>query len=169
MTQPASLRSALDGMDRIQWTLSPECAFIRNAIENPDAKPKGYVERWADEINVQGGEFQASIERSKPLMLLCFGAFAYEFGRRALSEEPGLRFDYWRAKSMGVEFRARIERFDISKTNIFPLLHATIARGKFIQSHDYFCTQKGENYFEHVGGQLADVLLAHWQELAIWI
>jgi hypothetical protein len=59
--------------------------------------------------------------------------------------------------------------FQPVQANLFPLLHVTIARGKFIQSHDYFCDQVGANYFEYVGAQIADIFLQHKDDLHIWI
>jgi hypothetical protein len=57
----------------------------------------------------------------------------------------------------------------VNTTNILPLLHATIARGKFIQSHNYFCDQEGGNYFDFVGNHIAETLLLHRAALNIWI
>lgn len=143
--------------------------FIRNAIEDPGAKPKGSLVDWPADVTTQMSELQALIREHKPVMLLCFGAFAYEFGRRSLGLKPERGFAAWGASSMGEDFRRRIDRFEIDETNVFPLLHVTIARGKFIQSHNYFCADKGANYFEHVGRRLADVLLAHRHKLSVWI
>ncbi|MBA7548875.1 hypothetical protein ES705_41343 [subsurface metagenome] len=45
------------------------------------------------------------------------------------------------------------------KISLIPLLHRSIAGGRFIQSHEYFCNHKGANYFEFVGKKLADIML----------
>ena len=70
---------------------------------------------------------------------------------------------------MGHEFRRCIAAFDPRSVNALPLLHVTIARGKFRESHDYFCDVPGGNYFEHVGLAIADTLIKHRDQLPVWV
>jgi hypothetical protein len=102
-------------------------------------------------------------------MLFSFGAFAFEFARRALGEEPKQSHSYWGARDLGHEFRQRADQFDLSVTNLLPLLHVSIARGRFIQSHEYFCNQKSGNYFEFAGSRIAQKLIEHRNKLGVWI
>jgi len=90
---------------------------------------------------------------------MCFGAFSFEFARRALKQEPKQAFSNWGAKSLGIQFRQRISEFEPEKINSLPLLHTSISRGRFIESHNYFSGQKRGNYFEFVGNAIADKLI----------
>jgi hypothetical protein len=114
-------------------------------------------------------ELQNLIQLNQPKMLFSFGAFSFEFARRTLAQEPQRSHSYWGAKRLGEEFKTRIAQFEPSTTNLLPLLHVSIARGRFIQSHEYFCGQKGANYFEFVGGQIAQKLIEHRDKLDVWI
>ena len=143
--------------------------FIRNAIGEPDNKPKGNETSWPDPVLQELQYYQTAIIESRPIFVFCFGAFAYEFARRAIGEASHHSHGYWGAKRLGEDFRKRVAGFHPGQTNIIPLLHVSIARGKFIESHEYFCDQKGANYFEYVGMQIADLLLKHQDSLRIWI
>ena len=143
--------------------------YIRNAIEEPANKPKGNVSTWLDPVLLDNQEFRSLVHKFQPVLVLSFGAFAYEFARRALGETPQYAYGYWGARSMGVDFCKRTENFNPKQTNIFPLLHVTIARGKFIESHNYYCDQTGANYFDYTGSRLAEILLAHRDSLNVWI
>ncbi len=102
-------------------------------------------------------------------MLFCFGSFAFEFVRRTIGEQERQKYGYWGARKLGDEFRGRIGTLDPNKTNIIPLLHRSISGGKFLESHEYFCGEKGANYFEFAGGMIADKMLGYRQQLRIWI
>ena len=100
---------------------------------------------------------------------MCFGAFAFEFARRVFSEALQQRYDHWRVKRLGQEFKNRMSEFNIKYVNILPLLHRSIAGGMFIQSHRYYCGDDEGNYFELVGNRIADKLFQYKNELPIWI
>jgi hypothetical protein len=102
-------------------------------------------------------------------MLFSFGAFSFEFARRALDQEPKERCSHWGTRQLGQEFRRGIAEFDLDTVNLLPLLHVSIARGRFVQGHEYFCEQEGANYFEFVGKEIAERLIAHQDELQVWI
>jgi hypothetical protein len=143
--------------------------FIRNAIGDPASKPAGNVADWSKMVFDEMEEFCLIINQFKPKFIFTFGAFSYEFTRRVFNEVPKYPYSYWGARKLGNEFRKRLDGFSPKKTNIFPLLHATIARGKFIESHEYFSDQKGANYFEYVAQQVANIFLSHKDNLDIWI
>jgi hypothetical protein len=143
--------------------------YIRNAIGDPVDKQQGTMILWSDPVCQELGSFYTTIKESHPIFVFCFGAFAYEFARRSIGEEIYHPHAFWGAKRLGDDFRKRVEGFHPSKTNIFPLLHVSIARGKFIESHEYFCDQKGANYFEYIGERIADLFLKNRVTLRIWI
>lgn len=143
--------------------------YIRNAIEDPVNKPKGTESAWSSKVLGELQEFRSLVTQFHPIFVFCFGAFSYEYGRRSIGDEPEYAHNHWNTRRLGKEFRHRIEHFDPNGTNIFPLLHATIARGKFIESHKYFCDQEGANYFEFAGSRIADLFLIHKGNLRIWI
>ena len=143
--------------------------FIRNAIEDPVNKPAGTASAWSVHVLGDVQDFHGMLTRYKPIFVFSFGAFAYEFARRALSETPEYAHAYWGARRLGADFRERVAKFSPDMPNVFPLLHATIARGKFIESHNYFCDDNGANYFEYVGRQVASLFLANRERLNIWI
>ena len=75
----------------------------------------------------------------------------------------------WGARELGEEFRRRISGFDPRTTNALPLLQRSIAGGRFIQSHNYFCGHDGGNHFELAGRAIADKLLLYRDELQVWL
>ena len=143
--------------------------YIRNAIENPTGKPPSNSVDWETIVERELQGFQATVRTYHPPILFSFGAFAFEFARRALGEEPKRSHSYWGARRLGHDFRQRVDQFDLNNTNLLPLLHVSIARGRFIQSHEYFSNQKGGNYFEFVGNRIAQRLVENGDRLKIWI
>ena len=143
--------------------------YTRNAIEAPKTKPLPQAIEWDGQTERETREFRKTVRQFSPKILLSFGAFAFEFARRALNQGPRRNYGYWSTRRLGEEFRERIDEFDVNQVNLLPLLHVSIARGRFMQSHEHFCGQRGANYFEFVGDHLAQVLLAHRDGLSIWI
>jgi len=143
--------------------------YIRNAVDNSAGKPKPTDVEWGKVANREVVHLRALIDSHKPRLLLCFGAFAFEFAKHALDQAPHHSYRYWGAKRLGEEFRQAIDRFGPDATNVIPLLHRSISGGKFVQSHEYFCDKKGTNYFEYVGCSIADKLIQHRGQLRIWI
>lgn len=141
---------------------------MRNAIEDPTDKPLVQSVEWKARVEAEVRAFQEILFKHNPKMLFSFGAFSFEFARRAL-REPWQRYSYWGTKRLGQEFRRRIAAFNMGTVNLLPLLHVSIARGRFVQGHEYFCEQEGANYFEFVGEQIAERLIEHQDELRIWI
>ena len=143
--------------------------FIRNAVDDSTKKPSQTSNQWSKSTEYEISALENLIKEYKPIMLFCFGAFSYEFVRRAMGAQEKRKYGYWGAKMLGDEFRIRIEEFNPKKTNIIPLLHRSISGGKFIESHEYFCGEKGVNYFEVVGDKIADRILQYSDQLQIWI
>jgi len=143
--------------------------YIRNAIENPRDKPLGNKVNWSEGLGQSIEVFHQHLYQYRPALLFCFGAFSFEFARRALGQERNHPFRYWGARSLGIEFRKTVATFNPSRINVFPLLHTSISRGRFIESHNYFTEKEGGNYFEYVGNHIADKLLTYYGQLKIWI
>jgi hypothetical protein len=126
--------------------------FIRNAVE--DAADKSRKEPLAQEIT----EYRRLLSYHKPVLVLCFGEFAFEFARTAQQEEGQGEFRGWSVKELAREFANGICNFQVEQVNVLPLLHASIARGKFLHCHKEFSGSQG-NYFDYVGGKIADALI----------
>ena len=72
--------------------------YIRNAVDNPAKKPNKTRKEWKQfETENEVKELQCLIQTNKPVLVLCFGAFAYEFTRRAVLEPDEHNFGYWGA------------------------------------------------------------------------
>jgi hypothetical protein len=103
------------------------------------------------------------------VLVLTFGALAFEFVNRSRVAGTPHAHGHWTSLRLGEMFRQRAKAFAIQQINVLPLLHVTIARGKFLQSHENFCGAPERNYFDHCGEILADLLLRHRDALDIWI
>jgi hypothetical protein len=155
--------------EKMESRIDSSNIFIRNAVGDSIDKPSDNQVDWnKPQTETELQYLQGIIHQYRPIMIISFGAFSFEFARRALFE-PKLNYGYWTAQTLGQEFRDRINGFDIRKTNLIPLLHRSIAGGKFIQSHDYFCGSNNSNFFDYVGGQIAELLILHRYELNIWL
>lgn len=149
-----------------------ESLYIRNAVTNPDEKPEGVRLNWSQELRDKIDSLRADLVHSSPKVILTFGAFAFEFVRRAYTEEPIYPYSHWGTANLGNEFRKRVALYDVSKTNVLPLLHVSISRGRFLESHRYFVGEEAKeppNYFEYVGGKLADLFLQRLALEPIWV
>jgi hypothetical protein len=143
--------------------------YIRNAIQIPSEKPLNRAKEWDKKITQKMNNLRKDVDANSPKIIFSFGSFAFEFARRSLDQKSLNRYDHWGSEKLGDEFSSSIEQFDIRKTNVIPLLHVSIARGKFIKNHEYFTGKKGGNYFVHVGQKISEMLLKHQKELKIWM
>lgn len=144
--------------------------FIRNAVQSVNSKPVDNLKDWPECLLEMVRDLQQSAYHNRPRLILSFGAFSFEFCRRALGEDAKYNFKYWTTERMGQEFRQRTRNDQHNdKTLLLPLLHASIARRHFIKSHEAFCGYKDANYFTHVGAMLGDWFYRHGDSLKIWI
>lgn len=142
--------------------------FIRNAIGDPGEKPKANVAIWSETVQWEIDELSRILSLYRPRLVLSFGAFSFEFVKRAVGGEA-CKFNNWTTARLGEVFANRVRDWDCEKINHLPLLHRSIAAGAFLQSHDYFVGRKRANYFEYVGEKIAAVLLSDKNKLDIWI
>lgn len=149
--------------------INTKSIYIRNAIEDARFKPKSNILNWSREVTHKVNTLSESIIKYNPIFIFSFGSFSFEFAKRALFENSNKRYIYWGAKNLGAEFRRRINNFDSNTTNLIPLLHRSIAGGKFVQSHEYFCDRSGVNYFEIVGKSIADCIVANKNKFNVFI
>lgn len=139
--------------------------YIRNAVSQPMTLP--IIE---EQQNLSRETLTEMFNKYKPNVVLTFGVQAFLLVLLA-SGEP-LKQPLTTTKFLGEQFRRRIEKYDDHKVNVVPLLHASIARGKFLEAHRDFVGTDGQghpNYFDYVGTKLADLLLAKLSGKPIWI
>jgi len=148
--------------------LDTQKLYITNAVKNPGDKPEGDDFEWSYKLQTKVDRLRADFLRAKPAVILTFGAFAFEFLRRACGESP-TKFRYWGTRELGKEFKMRICKYDNSQVNVLPLLHVSISRGKFLESHKYFVGKDTGNYFKFAGTELAKLFLKNLATQPIWI
>jgi len=140
--------------NRIDWNK----LYIRNAVKSSND--------WDDEstLKVEIENFTNLINAYSPIIIFTFGTRAFEFVRRARDEESRA-LDFWTTEMMGKEFAKRCKNFDVNSTNVIPLLHASICRGRFLEAHGNFCSAVKEingmdenNYFIATGKIIASIV-----------
>lgn len=113
--------------------------YIRNAVEN--VENRCFAKKWDNSKLVEELKKMFELIRDhKPILILTFGSFAYEFVRRARSEvaeSPNLKLN--EIKDI---FDKNVKSFDSESINVLPLLHAIVAR-KFKECHELYT----DNYF----------------------
>lgn len=144
-----------------------EALYIRNAVVDPSEKPGPLDQAW--QLDGQLDELQQLAVHHRPFLLLCFGSFAFEFARRATGDQPARPYGYWTTKTLGMEFRRRIELVHPGQTTALPLLHRSISGGRWVQSHEYFTGETDGDYFRFVGTAIGAKLLQYRDRLSIWM
>jgi len=152
--------------------------FIRNAIEEPDQKPKSVKGEWSVENKKEVDDYGNLINEYKPRIIISFGSFSWEFLKRSAIkaaldgdlENSNGSSNNSQSKDLAQIFWKSIEEFDPGKVNLLPLLHVSIARIHFLEAHANYCHDNKEgNYFEEVGEAIAIKLLQYKNDLNIWI
>lgn len=139
--------------------------YIRNAMSKP-LTGRGISEF----LRLSEESLKELLCNYQPNMLLTFGVSAFMITLFASGESPQRIYDT--TKLLGEQFRHRIENYDDNGVNIIPLLHVSISRGKFLEAHRDFVDGYGDtpsNYFNYVGTDLADLLLARFSNRSIWV
>ena len=115
------------------------------------------------------GELHELLHKHRPALVFTFGSFAFEFTNRSLHMSDVKAYTYWTTERLGDQFRARIRNFALRHVNVLPLLHTSIARGKFLVSHKYFTRDENGNYFDYVADKVSALLLENKCDLPIWV
>ncbi|WP_407314820.1 hypothetical protein [Desulfosporosinus sp. SB140] len=142
--------------------------YIRNAVKDSELVPNT-LNWWGVEAAEEIELFKEIVTEHKPKMIISFGAFPFEFLRRAYQVKPEKGPKFWSTSNLGNEFGKAIENFDIAKTNRIPLLRRVIETAKFTVDPNYSGRQDGETYFHYVGTKIADKIIEHKDSLNIWI
>ena len=142
--------------------------YIRNAVHYPEEKPPYRRRDWSPNLTPQTRDLAKLIAQHRPKLLLTFGAFAFEFTRRSLNQVPPQALSHWTSGRLGWEFKHRVQAFDPDEFNLLPLLHVSIARGRFLESHRNFTGLDDANYFDLAARGIAELLLAHQDEFPFW-
>lgn len=121
---------------------------------------------WGSQINTEIEEFRALALEHKPKIIISFGAFPYEFLRRAFRVGPKKGPKAWTNSKLEDEFGKSIQDFDINKTNLIPLLRRMSLSGKYKEEHnrDYF-----EKNIHNVSRKMAEKIIENRNHLKIWI
>jgi len=135
-----------------------DCRFVPNTLN-----------WWAPEVTKEIELFKEIALVYRPTIIISLGAFAFEFLRRVYEIKPEKGPKAWSTTNLGIEFERSIEGFDINKTNIIPLLHRVEAGANFIVNDHLFNGKDSENYYRHVGANLADKIIENKDRLDIWI
>ncbi len=143
--------------------------YIRNAVRDVHDKPENNAVEWSVQTNNHVTRFEKLIRESQPKLILSFGAFAYEFARRANREPDQYFYRHWDTRRLGDEFRRSIDSCNVNSVNIVPLLHRSIAGGQFPKSHVLFCGAANKNYFNYVGTELAHRIMDIGRTTDIWM
>ena len=142
--------------------------YIRNAVCESRIVPNT-LNWWGVEVAKEIEMFREIVLEHKPKILISFGAFPFEFMRRAFEIKPDKGPKSWSASNLGDEFGRAIENFDIYTANRLPLLRRVIESGKFVEDNNNFGRKDGENYFHYVGTKIAEKIIENKDSLNIWI
>lgn len=141
--------------------LRTERIYIRNAVHYASEKPPSNGLQWPPSVESETRKMRHLLEAHRPRLVFSFGAFAFEFARRSRHELPHRACRHWTTEKLGQEFRRRISYFAPDEYNLIPLLHVSIARGRFLSSHRNFTGKADGNYFDCVAEQITNCLCKH--------
>lgn len=139
--------------------------YIRNVMNKPLNKPI-----TNKQMHLVQNELRRLFNKHKPIIVLTFGVAAFAMSTEAAGDIPPVFAKS--ARRLGEQFRSCINNFSDDKVNIMPLLHVSIARGKFLSAHRNFVDtywHEPPNYFDYVGTKIADLLLTKLSDKPIWI
>lgn len=151
---------------RTRGRLDTSRIFIRNAVTHRKLKPGAEDVEWPN-LQRHLKDLAADIATHQPEIVLSFGAFGFEFTRRAVGEKPIQPYNHWGTWHLGEEFRMRLA--STARPLLLPLLHVSIARGQFLSGHRNFTSQEDGNYFQYVGKALAEVVLERLFNRDVWL
>ena len=142
--------------------------YVRNAIQDASRKEAIRGKGWG-ELEAETSELRGLLEEHRPVLVFTFGSFAFEFVNRSLGGSQRRAWEGWNVKLLGEQFRQSVAEFALDQVNVFPLLHSSISRGRFLEAHSGFTRSEGGNYFDYVADEIADLLLEHKDALQVWV
>ena len=143
--------------------------YVTNAVHKACERPKVGEAQWGPELQEKARRFGERLESHRPALVFTFGAFAFEFSRRGPGCKAARSPGYWTTERLGGAFAKAVDDFKPGEINVFPLLHVSIARGKFLVSHKNFTGKCDGNYFDMVGGEIGQLLCCSADALDIWV
>lgn len=150
--------------------LRTDTIYTRNAVQSPEDKPTNKEREWHLQTMCELDKLKNLILTNEPIILITFGAFSFEFVRRATNEPQQFPYTHWDTKNLGRAFCDARDAFKPSAINVLPLLHRSISGGYFLKSHANFT--QGEccgNYFTFAGRTIASILLKHFKSKDVWL
>jgi hypothetical protein len=152
----------------IQTRIDTTNIYIRSAVNDCGIVPNT-LNWWGNEVSSEIKLLKELIIDFNPKMVISFGAFTFEFMRRVYEIKPEKGPKYWSASVLKDEFDVSIDKFDVEKTNMIPLLRRVIESDKLIESEGYFSQSDSEKYFHYVGTKIAEKIIENKDKLNIWI
>jgi hypothetical protein len=142
--------------------------YIRSVVSDCGIVPNT-LNWWGKEVAVEISMLREFLLEYNPKMLISFGAFPYEFVRRVFETKPEKGPKYWSSSILRDEFERSITNFDVNQTNRIPLLRRVIASDKFQETSNYFSSNDREQYFQHVGTRISEMIIQNKESFNIWI
>lgn len=144
--------------------------FTRNAVQFSKDKPARSAKEWQPQTVSELAGLADLVRTNAPVLLITFGAFSFEFARRATNKTEKFHYGHWDTEALGCAFCNACDEFMPSATNVLPLLHRSIAGGHFLKSHEQFTQGKCcGNYFTFAGRKIAGILLKHFKSKDVWL
>ncbi|AFQ43675.1 hypothetical protein [Desulfosporosinus meridiei] len=166
-------RHVLDEMQdkvyrELQSRIDTKNIYIRSVVGDCGIVPNT-LNWWGKEVASEIKILREIIEEYEPKILITFGGFPYEFIRRVFSAKPEKGPKYWSALNLKNEFEKAIANFDLSQTNVVPLLRRVNTSDKDQEAQKYLDSTIKEQYFSHVGRKLSETIIQNKDSLEIWI
>lgn len=152
----------------LQTRIDTTNIYMKSAVDDIGIVPNT-LNWWAKDVAKEIELFREIVHEHKPKMLFTFGAFPFEFARRVFEVKPEKGPKAWSTIILRNEFEKSMENFDISKTNVIPLLRRVVATDKLIETRNYLSLTDRETYFQHVGSEIADIIIKNRDNMDIWI
>lgn len=152
----------------LQTRIDTTNIYMKSAVDDIGIVPNT-LNWWAKDVAKEIELFREIVQEHKPKMLFTFGAFPFEFARRVFEVKPEKGPKAWSTIILRNEFEKSMENFDISKTNVIPLLRRVVATDKLIETRNYLSLTDRETYFQHVGSEIADIIIKNRDNMDIWI
>jgi uracil-DNA glycosylase len=149
-----------------QLRLDAQKLVFRNAF---DSATQSKLDFTSSVVETQRVSLSQQLEQFHPPVVFTFGDEAYRFVSYANAPDKPVPLHRLKLEDLGKRFRDVCEKFDPREVNIFPLLHASVARASWaIVGKRFSGPDEENNYFRYVGQKLGDVLLRYGRDWPIW-